>query len=47
VHSAASPHSSLLFLTIGVGLIIPVILAYQTLGYWVFRGKITEEATPV
>ncbi|HTU29442.1 MAG TPA: cytochrome d ubiquinol oxidase subunit II [Solirubrobacteraceae bacterium] len=47
VHSAASPHSSLLFLTIGVGLIIPVILTYQTFGYWVFRGKTTEEATPV
>ena len=40
VHNAASPHSSLLFLIIGVGLVIPVILTYQAFGYWVFRGKI-------
>lgn len=40
VHDAASPHSSLLFLTIGVGLVIPVILTYQAYGYWVFRGKV-------
>jgi len=40
VHNAASPHSSLLFLTIGVGLFIPIILTYQTFGYWVFRGKL-------
>jgi cytochrome bd ubiquinol oxidase subunit II len=39
VHAAASPHSSLLFLMIGVGAVIPVVLAYQTYGYWVFRGK--------
>jgi cytochrome bd ubiquinol oxidase subunit II len=47
VHGAASPHSSLLFLMIGVGVVIPVILAYQTYGYWVFRGKFTldQEAT--
>jgi cytochrome bd ubiquinol oxidase subunit II len=41
VHEAASPHSSLVFLTIGVGLAIPIILAYQAYGYWVFRGKVT------
>jgi cytochrome d ubiquinol oxidase subunit II len=40
VHNAASPHSSLLFLTIGVGLFIPIIFTYQTYGYWVFRGKL-------
>jgi cytochrome d ubiquinol oxidase subunit II len=40
VHDAASPHSSLLFLMIGVGAVIPVILTYQTYGYWVFRGKV-------
>jgi cytochrome bd ubiquinol oxidase subunit II len=47
VHRAASPHSSLLFLTIGVGLFIPIILAYQSYGYWVFRGRLSsqEEAT--
>jgi cytochrome d ubiquinol oxidase subunit II len=40
VHAAASPHSSLLFLTIGVGVVIPIILTYQAFGYWVFRGKV-------
>jgi cytochrome d ubiquinol oxidase subunit II len=43
VHAAASPHSSLLFLMIGVGVVIPIILAYQAYGYWVFRGKLTLE----
>jgi cytochrome d ubiquinol oxidase subunit II len=44
VHNAASPHSSLLFLTIGVSLFIPIILTYQSYGYWVFRGKLhTQE----
>jgi cytochrome d ubiquinol oxidase subunit II len=40
VHNAASPHSSLLFLMIGVGLFIPIILTYQSYGYWVFRGRL-------
>jgi cytochrome bd ubiquinol oxidase subunit II len=43
VHSAASPHSSLLFLMVGVGLVIPVVLTYQAFGYWVFRGKLTRK----
>jgi cytochrome d ubiquinol oxidase subunit II len=47
VHAAASPHSSLLFLTVGVGAVIPIILTYQAYGYWVFRGKLNrhQEAT--
>jgi cytochrome bd ubiquinol oxidase subunit II len=47
VHSASSPHSSLLFLIIGVGIFIPIILTYQMYGYVVFRGKVggTREAT--
>lgn len=47
VHRAASPHSSLLFLMVGVGIFIPIILTYQTYGYWVFRGKVDarEEAS--
>ena len=40
VHEAASPPSSLLFLMIGVGVVIPFILTYQAYGYWVFRGKL-------
>jgi cytochrome bd ubiquinol oxidase subunit II len=47
VHAAASPHSSLLFLIVGVGTVLPIILTYQAYGYWVFRGKLTgkHEAT--
>ena len=47
VHAAASPHSSLLFLMIGLGVFVPIILTYQTYGYVVFRGKVgaREEAT--
>jgi cytochrome bd ubiquinol oxidase subunit II len=47
VHTAASPHSSLLFLMIGVGVVIPIILTYQAYAYWVFRGKsnVTQKAT--
>jgi cytochrome bd ubiquinol oxidase subunit II len=47
VHAAASPHSSLLFLMVGVGVVIPIILTYQAYGYWVFRGKLNrhQEAT--
>jgi cytochrome bd ubiquinol oxidase subunit II len=41
VHEAASPHSSLLFVMVGVGVVIPIILTYQAFGYWVFRGKLT------
>jgi cytochrome d ubiquinol oxidase subunit II len=41
VHAAASPHTTLLFLMIGVGACIPIILTYQAYAYWVFRGKLT------
>jgi cytochrome d ubiquinol oxidase subunit II len=40
VHAAASPHTTLLFLMIGVGVCIPVILTYQAYAYWVFREKL-------
>jgi cytochrome d ubiquinol oxidase subunit II len=43
VHGAASPHSTLLFLTIGTGVLVPIILTYQAYAYWVFRGKIDVE----
>ncbi|CAJ6101783.1 cyanide-insensitive terminal oxidase [Burkholderia pseudomallei] len=37
---AAAPRSSQTFTLIGAAVIIPVILAYTTMGYWVFRGKV-------
>jgi cytochrome d ubiquinol oxidase subunit II len=40
VHSAASPDATLLFVIVAAALIVPIILAYQAYGYWVFRGKV-------
>ncbi|AOP49026.1 cytochrome d ubiquinol oxidase subunit II [Streptomyces lydicus] len=39
VHAAAGPHGSQLFLLIGVGGCMPVVLAYNLYAWWVFRGK--------
>ncbi|WP_277184477.1 cytochrome d ubiquinol oxidase subunit II [Caballeronia sp. BR00000012568055] len=36
----AAPRSSQLFTIVGAAVILPVIIAYTTLGYWVFRGKV-------
>ncbi|WP_030246656.1 cytochrome d ubiquinol oxidase subunit II [Streptomyces sp. NRRL S-350] len=39
VHDAASPTGSQVFLLIGVGGCMPVVLAYNVYAWWVFRGK--------
>jgi cytochrome bd ubiquinol oxidase subunit II len=43
VHEAASPHTTLLFITLAMAVLIPIILVYQAYGYWVFRGKVDAE----
>ena len=43
IHEAAAPHSSLIFMLVGAGVLIPIILAYTGYAYWVFRGKIDPE----
>ncbi|MBM3116843.1 cytochrome d ubiquinol oxidase subunit II [Jeongeupia naejangsanensis] len=40
---AAAPASSQSFTLVGALIIIPVILAYTALGYWVFRGKVRAD----
>ncbi len=40
---AASPASSQLFMLVGVGIMVPIILAYTGYAYWVFRGKVGHE----
>jgi cytochrome bd ubiquinol oxidase subunit II len=40
IWQAASPHSSQLFMLVGVAVLIPVILGYTSWAYWVFRGKV-------
>lgn len=42
VWQAAAPDSSLKFLLVGAAFLIPIILAYTTYAYWVFRGKVKE-----
>jgi cytochrome d ubiquinol oxidase subunit II len=42
VHAAASPYGSQLFLVIGVGGCMPVVLTYNIYAWWVFRGKFTQ-----
>ena len=39
---AAAPRSSQMFTLVGAAVILPVIIAYTTLGYWVFRGKVSH-----
>jgi cytochrome d ubiquinol oxidase subunit II len=42
IWEAASPPESQLFILVGVGALLPVILAYTFVSYWVFRGKVRE-----
>jgi cytochrome d ubiquinol oxidase subunit II len=39
----AAPRSSQMFTLAGAAVIIPIILTYTTLGYWVFRGKVSHD----
>jgi cytochrome d ubiquinol oxidase subunit II len=40
VHEAASPHTTLLFITLAMAVFIPIIFVYQAYGYRVFHGKV-------
>lgn len=40
IWDAAAPHRSQVFMLVGVGLIMPLILIYTGWAYWVFRGKV-------
>ncbi len=44
IYQAASSPSSLVFMIIFVGFLIPILLAYTLYNYFVFRGKISTEA---
>ena len=45
IWEASSGHSSQLFMLIGTAIVLPVILVYNAMQYWVFRGKVTERDT--
>jgi cytochrome d ubiquinol oxidase subunit II len=40
IWAAAAPRSSQIFTLVGVVIILPIILSYTALSYWVFRGKV-------
>ena len=42
IWQAAAPESSQVFMLVGVGIMLPLILGYTAWGYWVFRGKVGE-----
>ena len=44
IWDAASPADSLKFLLVGALVLIPLILGYTALSYWVFRGKVDPQA---
>lgn len=43
IAEAAAPDSSLVFMLVGAGVLIPVIIAYTGYSYWLFRGKVGTE----
>jgi len=43
IWEAAAPYRSQLFMLVGAGILIPVILAYTAWAYWVFRGKVGSD----
>jgi cytochrome d ubiquinol oxidase subunit II len=44
IWQAAAPYRSQLFMLVGAGVLLPVILAYTAWAYWVFRGKVRAES---
>jgi cytochrome d ubiquinol oxidase subunit II len=45
IQDAAAPPQSLSFMFYGAGLVVfPVVLIYTAVVYWIFRGKVGEEA---
>jgi cytochrome d ubiquinol oxidase subunit II len=40
IWDAVAPRSSQIFVLVGVAIILPIILSYTALAYWVFRGKV-------
>ncbi|WP_311200319.1 cytochrome d ubiquinol oxidase subunit II [Jannaschia sp. W003] len=44
IWEAAAPRNAQVFMLVGAGFLIPIILAYTAYAYWVFRGKIDPDA---
>jgi cytochrome bd ubiquinol oxidase subunit II len=44
IHDTAAPEISLWFMMPGVLVLVPIILAYTSYSYWVFRGKVSNDS---
>lgn len=44
IWEAAAPRNSQIFMLVGAAVLVPIILAYTALSYWVFRGKVDPDA---
>lgn len=44
IYEAAAPYKAQMFMLVGASVLIPIILAYTTYAYWVFRGKVDPES---
>lgn len=44
IWEAAAPRSSLTFLLVGTVVMLPIIVAYTAHSYWVFKGKVRDDA---
>jgi cytochrome bd ubiquinol oxidase subunit II len=42
IWQAAAPRESQIFMLVGAGVLVPIILIYTGWAYWVFRGKVAE-----
>ena len=43
IFAAATARNSQVFMLVGVGVMLPIIIAYTAYAYWVFRGKVGHE----
>jgi cytochrome d ubiquinol oxidase subunit II len=43
IWTASAPRSSQLFTLVGAAIVVPIILVYTAMAYWVFRGKVRAD----
>ncbi len=43
IYQAATAENSQIFMLIGVGVMLPIIIGYTAYAYWIFRGKVGHE----
>lgn len=43
IWAAAAPRASQIFMLVGAGILVPIILIYTAWAYWVFRGKVGHD----